>query len=120
MGVAPRRVVLVSESPGLAAVLGRMLDRNDRLTRIASPDDLADLGGTIDLVVLDVPAGGRAATGERVRRRFKGPLIVLVDAEDGGRGLAKDPARKLLVRPFAVTDLDAALRALIGDRREPV
>jgi hypothetical protein len=106
-----RRVVLVSESAGLAAVLSRLLDRSDRLTRVATPGDLAGRVGPIDLVVLDVPAAGRRATCEQLRRRYAGPLIVLVDAGDEGRGLPADKGRTLLTRPFAAADLAAALRA---------
>jgi hypothetical protein len=107
----PRRLVLLSESAGLAAVLTCLLDPRDRLTRSAWTDDaagdrhLADA----DLVVLDVPRDARAAAFAQVRRRYRGPVVVLVDRGDKGRGLPPDPGRTLLARPFSTDDLRAAL-----------
>jgi hypothetical protein len=107
----PERVLLLSESAGLAAVLGGLLDGDDRLTRVGSLREAAD-GGRLagaDAVVLDTPADGRATALEHLRRQYRGPLVVLVERGAEGRKLPPDQARTLLVRPFAADDLGAAL-----------
>jgi hypothetical protein len=106
-----RRLLLLSESAGLAAVLTRLLDRRDRITRTgwsAQATDQVGLGEA-DLVVLDVPRAGRAAACQQLRRRYHGPIVVLVERGDGGRALPADQARTLLARPFSTDDLRAAL-----------
>jgi hypothetical protein len=107
----PRRVLLLSESAGLAAVLTRLLDRSDRLSRLASFHELADGSalGAADAVVLDLPPEDRGAVLEQLRRRYQGPLVVLVARGDDGGDLPPDDARTLLARPFSADDLSAAL-----------
>jgi hypothetical protein len=107
----PERVLLLSESAGLAAILGGLLDGDDRLTRVGSLREAAD-GGRLagaDAVVLDTPADGRATALEHLRRQYRGPLVVLVERGAEGRKLPPDQARTLLLRPFAADDLGAAL-----------
>ena len=106
-----RRLLLLSESAGLAAVLTRLLDRRDRITRTGWSAQATDEGGLgeADLVVLDVPRAGRAAACQQLRRRYHGPVVVLVERGDDGRGLPADQARTLLARPFSTDDLRAAL-----------
>jgi hypothetical protein len=106
-----RRLLLLSESAGLAAVLTRLLDRRDRITRTGWSAQATDQGGLgeADLVVLDVPRAGRAAACQQLRRRYHGPVVVLVERGDGGRGLPADQARTLLARPFSTDDLRVAL-----------
>ena len=107
----PRRLLLLSESAGLAAVLTRLLDRRDRLTRTGWSREATDQGGLgeADLVVLDVPRTGRAAAFQQLRRRYQGPVVVLVERGDDGHALPADQARTLLARPFSADDLRAAL-----------
>jgi hypothetical protein len=107
----PRRLVLLSESAGLAAVLTRLLDRRDQLTRSDWSREVAEQGGfgNADLVVLDVPRAGRAAAFQQLRRRYRGPVVVFVERGDNGRGLPADEARTLLARPFSTDELTAAL-----------
>jgi hypothetical protein len=106
-----RRLLLLSESPGLAAVLTRLLDRRDRLTRTGWSREASNQAGLAetDLVVLDVPRAGRAAAFQQLRRRYQGPVVVLVERGDDGRGLPADQARTLLARPFSTDDLRVAL-----------
>jgi hypothetical protein len=106
-----RRVLLLSESAGLAAVLTRLLDRRDQLTRSGWSREVAEQGGfgNADLVVLDVPRAGRAAAFQQLRRRYRGPVVVFVERGDKGRGLPADEARTLLARPFSTHELKAAL-----------
>jgi hypothetical protein len=107
----PRRVVLLSESAGLATVLGRLLDRRDQLTRIGWPREVAEQGELdhADLVVLDVPDADRIAAVDQLRRRYRGPVVVFVERGDDGRRLPPDPACTLLARPFSADELRAAL-----------
>ena len=107
----PRQVLLLSESAGLAAVLTRLLDRRDQLTRSGWSREVAEQGGfgNADLVVLDVPRAGRAAAFQQLRRRYRGPVVVFVERGDKGRGLPADEARTLLARPFSTHELKAAL-----------
>lgn len=118
----PRRVLLLSESAGLAAVLGRLLDRPDRLRRLSSLRELAEgreLEAT-DAVVLDLRRDDRAAAIGQVRRRYLGPLVVLVGkGDDGGGGLYPDDACTLLARPFSSIDLGAALAIPVLARPAP-
>jgi hypothetical protein len=106
-----RRLLLLSESAGLAAVLTRLLDRRDQVTRTGWSQQAKDQGelGRADLVVLDVPRDGRAAACQQLRRRYHGPVVVLVERGDDGRGLPADQARTLLARPFSTDELRAAL-----------
>jgi len=106
-----RRLLLLSESAGLAAVLARLLDRRDRITRTGWSREAADQRGLgeADLVVLDVPRAGRAAAFQQLRRRYQGPVVVLVERGDDGHALPADEARTLLARPFSSHDLRAAL-----------
>jgi hypothetical protein len=110
-GLAARRVVLLAESAGLAAVLGHLLGPADRLSRLGS---LRALGAgrlveDADVVVLDLPDEDRAAAVGQVRRCYAGPLVVLAgEGEAPGRS-GLDDACILVPRPFSVEDLAAAL-----------
>jgi DNA-binding response OmpR family regulator len=106
-----RRVVLLAESAGLAAVLNHLLDPADRLSRIGSLRELAESRAvdSADVIVLDVPVEDRADAFAEVRRRFLGPVVVLVARGDKGGGLHLDDAATLLTRPFSTEELGAAL-----------
>jgi hypothetical protein len=106
-----RRVLLVAESAGLAAVLHHLLDPADRLSRIGSLRELPESRAleAADVVVLDVAPEDRVAAVGQVRRRYLGPLVVLVDRADGPGGLRPDDACRLLPRPFTAEELAAAL-----------
>jgi hypothetical protein len=106
-----RRVVLVAESAGLAAVLGHLLGPGDRLSRLESLRDLADgqaLEGA-DMVVLDLPDEDRAVAVGHVRRGYGGPLVVLAGEGEDPDGSGLDDACTLVARPFSVESLRAAL-----------
>jgi hypothetical protein len=110
-GELGRRVVLLAESAGLAAVLGHLLGPGDRLSRL---DSLRELPGSrlledADLVVLDLPDEDRAAAVGQVRRRYRGPLVILAGEEADPGGSDLDDACTLLARPFSVEELSAAL-----------
>jgi hypothetical protein len=107
----PRRVVLLSEDAGLAAVLTRLLDRRDQLVRIGWSREVAEQGecDDADLVVLDVPRADRLAAFDQLRRRYRGPMVVFVERGEDGRRLPPDQARTLLARPFSADELKAAL-----------
>ena len=113
-----RRVLLLAESAGLAAVLNHLLDPADRLSRIGSLRELAETRAleNTDVVVLDVPAEDRAAAVGQIRRRYLGPLVVLATRGENIGGLRLDDAATLLARPFSADDLGAALAAPGGSR----
>ena len=106
-GLHRRRVVLVAESAGLAAVLNQLLDPADRLSRLGSLRELAESRSldTADVVVLDVPAEERAAAVGQIRRRYLGPLVILVTKGEPIAGLRLDDACGLLFRPFSAEEL---------------
>jgi hypothetical protein len=106
-----RRVVLLAESAGVVAVLGHLLGPADRLSRVGSLRELAgsrSLEGA-DVVVLDLPNEDPAAAVAQVRRRYRGPLVVLAGEGERPAGPLPDEACTLLARPFSVEELAAAL-----------
>jgi DNA-binding response OmpR family regulator len=115
-----RRVVLVAESAGLAVVLGHLLGPTDRLSRLGSLRELPDSQAleNADVVVLDLPDGDRAAAVGQVRRRYRGPLVVLAGEGEDPDSLPLDDARTVLHRPFSVDQLRAALAVGAANRRK--
>jgi hypothetical protein len=107
----PRRVVLLSGSPGLAALLKYLLGASGTLTRFTGVREAADRDGLADAdtVVLDLPREGADTTLAQVRHRYRGELIVLADRGHGRPEAAPDPAWTLLERPFSAVDLGTAL-----------
>ena len=108
----PRRVVLLSESAGLAALLKYLLGASGTLTRFTGVREAADRDGLADAdtVVLDMPREGADTTLAQVRHRYRGELIVLADrGRHRHRAVAPDPALTLLERPFSAVDLGTAL-----------
>ena len=108
----PRRVVLLSESAGLAALLKFLLGASGTLTRFATIREADDREGLqdADTVVLDLPREGADTTLAQVRHRYRGELIVLADrGRHRHRGVAPDSALRLLERPFSAVDLGTAL-----------
>ncbi|HSO51162.1 MAG TPA: hypothetical protein VL330_00085 [Actinomycetes bacterium] len=107
----PRRVVLLSESAGLAALLKYLLGASGTLTRFTGVREAADRDGLADAdtVVLDLPRDGADTTLAQVRHRYRGELIVLADRGHGHPTAAPDPAWTLLQRPFSAVDLGTAL-----------
>ena len=106
-----RRVLLLGESAGLAAVLHHLLDPADRLSRLGNLRELAETRAleNADVVVLDVAAEDRTAAVAQVRRRYLGPLVVLVTKGDDTSRLPLDDAATLLTRPFSAEALGRAL-----------
>jgi hypothetical protein len=107
----PRRVVLLSESMGLAALLKYLLGASGTVTRFTGVREAADRDGLLDAdtVVLDLPRDGADTTLAQVRHRYRGELIVLADRGRGRSQAAPDPAWTLLERPFSAVDLGTAL-----------
>ena len=107
----PRRVVLLSESAGLAALLKYLLGASGTVTRFTGVREAADQDGLADAdtVVLDLPRDGADTTLAQVRHRYRGELIVLADRGHGHPAAAPDPAWTLLQRPFSAVDLGTAL-----------
>jgi hypothetical protein len=108
----PRRVVLLSDSMGLAALVKYLLGASGTLTRFATLREADDRDGLedADTVLLDLPREGGDTTLAQVRHRYRGELVVLADrGRHRHRGVAPDPALKLLERPFSAVDLGTAL-----------
>jgi hypothetical protein len=107
----PGPVLLLSESAGLAAVLGRLLEREDQLTRLGSVRELAarETFAGVEAVVVDAPRVGRSAALEHLRDRYAGPLVVLVESGGGPVSLLPNEELTILHRPFSADDLGAAL-----------
>ena len=107
----PRRVVLLSESAGLAALLKYLLGASGTLTRFATLREAGDRDGldNADTVVLDLPREGGDTTLAQVRHRYRGELIVLAERGRGRPAAAPDPAWTMLERPFSAVDLGTAL-----------
>jgi hypothetical protein len=108
----PRRVVLLSESPWLAALLKYLLGASGSVTRFTGVREAADRDGLdeADTVVLDLPRDGADTALAQVRHRYRGELIVLADrGRHRHHGVAPDPALTLLERPFSAVDLGTAL-----------
>ena len=109
----PRRVVLLSESIGLAALLRYLLGASGTLTRFATLREADDRDGLddADTVVLDLPREGTDTVLAQVRHRYRGELIVLADRGNGRPKGAADLAWSwtVLERPFSAVDLGTAL-----------
>jgi hypothetical protein len=117
----PARVLLLSDSAGLAAVLGGLLRGEERLVRAGSLREAAEGGGLAgtDAVVLDSHPDGRLAALDQLRQVYDGPLVVLVERGLRGSDLPPDDARTVLVRPFAAEDLGAVLGLPPADAATP-
>jgi hypothetical protein len=109
----PRRVVLLSESMGLAALVKYLLGASGTLTRFATLREADDRDGLedADTVVLDLPRGGPDTALAQVRHRYRGELVVLADPGQGRPEAMADLAWTwtLLERPFSAVDLGTAL-----------
>jgi hypothetical protein len=107
----PRRVVLLSESGGLAVLLRHLLGGGDRLHRFASLGEALDHQGLLDAdtVLLDLPGEAADTAVAHVRHHWKGPLVVLADRGRPRPDVPLQPAWTFLTRPFSVQDLAAAL-----------
>jgi len=106
----PRRVVLLSESTGLATLLKHLLGPSGRLHQCASLLEAVeqDVLEDADTVVLDLP-GERFGAVLAHLGHHHGALIVLADRGQQGSGVVLDPAWTLLTRPFSVHSLGTAL-----------
>ena len=107
----PGRVLLLSESAALAAVLGRLLGGDEQLTQLDSLRAATESGelANHDAVVVDVPRRGRGTILEHLRRHYHGPLVVLVEWGADASDLPADEGMTPLARPFAADQLRAAL-----------
>ncbi len=102
----PRRVVLLTRDASLVVAVKALLDDDDWVSELESPQELPPAGELpADAVVVDLPGPARAASIERVRGRFSGPLVVLL-------GHGEDPATagvtyrcSVLTRPFGMSQL---------------
>ena len=85
-----------------------LLGEERRVNVISSPVELAK-GPPPDVVVVDVPAPDRGAACEKVRRHYRGPLLVFLGHGESGHDLPADRNRTLLTRSFSPRQLSIAL-----------
>jgi hypothetical protein len=118
-GELRRRVVLVSESQGLAAMLEHLLGNGGTLTQFASLGEAVGRDGFAhaNTVVLDLPHGDVGGALAEVRGRYRGELIMLAERRPLGHGVAPDPDWVLLERPFSAMALAATLGLQPADAR---
>jgi hypothetical protein len=107
----PLRVVLLSESAGLATLLRHLLDGGDRLVHFGSLREALDRDGLqdADTVVLDLPREGADTAVAHVRHHWRGRLVVLAARGQDRPHAPLEPAWTLLTRPFSAQALAAAL-----------
>src|SRR6266536_2821724 len=104
--VVPRHVVLLTRDASLVVAVKALLGDEDRVSELESPQELPPVGELpVDAVVIDLPSASRKASIERVRGRFSGPLVVLLEH-------GEDPAKarityrcSVLTRPFGMSQL---------------
>ena len=102
----PRHVVLLTRDASLVVAVKALLGDEDRVSELESPQELPPVGELpVDAVVIDLPSASRKASIERVRGRFSGPLVVLLEH-------GEDPAKarityrcSVLTRPFGMSQL---------------
>ena len=107
--VVERQVVLLSRDEGLASTIGRLLSNGDRIARYHSAE-LADWSAPeVATVILDSQPQARRLSYKRVRERYHGPLIMLLDSDEPRPDLPPDEARRYLHHPFKVAELSRLL-----------
>ncbi|HZD37952.1 MAG TPA: GAF domain-containing protein [Actinomycetes bacterium] len=83
-----------------------LLDDDDRVTELESPDELPPAGELpVDAVVVDLPSASRKASVERVRGRFSGPLVVLLAHGEDTAKARLTYRCSVLTRPFGMAQL---------------
>lgn len=116
----PRRVVLLSESTGLAGLLKHLLGPSGRLHRFASLLEAVEESALedADTVVLDLPSKRLGPVLAKLHHDYQGELIVLSNRGQQGSGVIYHPAWTLVTRPFSVHTLGTALGLPGHDRGE--
>jgi len=126
--------VLLSRDTSLRFALKTLLSEHDTVSELQSPKGWRSLNGTpVDAVVVDLPPSLRTAAVESLRRKFTGPLVVLLDL---GEDLDDDASRlrcAVLHRPFGMAELWSLLtsdrydisdisyeQAQVGELTEPM
>jgi hypothetical protein len=103
-------VLLLTRDASLVVAVKALLDDDDRVSELESPEELPPVGELpVDAVVIDLPRRSRAASVEGVRGRYSGPLVLLL-------AHGEDPAKarvayrcSVLTRPFGMSQLWALL-----------
>jgi hypothetical protein len=102
----PRHVVILTRDTSLAIALKALLGNHDRLTEIDSPNGWRALNGSpVDAVVVDLPRAPRKAAVEALKRKFTGPLIILLDPGEELAMTIDQQRCSTLQRPFGLSEL---------------
>jgi hypothetical protein len=113
-------VILLSEEPSVGSLFELAIDAHDRLIVAANEDELrAALDSPAETVVIDLPAGERVETWERVRALHAGMVLVAVDRPDETQDWPPDLGRRFLVRPLRAEEIAEALAVRPPILREP-
>jgi len=105
----PQHVTLLYRGVRSDTDLLALLGEERVVNVISAPLDLARGGPPADVVVVDVPAEDRPAVCQELRYYYLGPLVVLLHPGDNSHDLPPDRTRTLLIRPFSMRELAAAL-----------
>ena len=101
-----RHVVLLTRDASLAVAVRALLDDGDTVTELESPQELPPMGQLpVDAIVVDLPSKMRAASVERVRGRFSGPLVVLLGHGEDAASARGTYRCAVLSRPFGMSQL---------------
>jgi hypothetical protein len=106
-----QRVTLLYRGARPGVELLALLGEDRAVNVIKAPPELSTGGPPADVVIVDVPAEDRRAVCEQIRRRYRGPLIVLLHPADNSHDLPPDRSRTLLTRPFSLRELVVAVAA---------
>jgi membrane protease YdiL (CAAX protease family) len=97
-----RHLALLGGSPSLVAALRFMLHPDDRVIELplreSRPWELAD----VDAVMVDLPVRWRRSAVERIRARYSGRLVVMVDPTDDHAALVAEHDCLVIERPIDI------------------
>jgi hypothetical protein len=103
-------IVVFSTDPALISAMRATVSHTTPVIQLTeAPGRAAWAAGDAGAVVLDVTPELRRSAYREIRRRHRGRLVLIIDAEEGAEerteALPADAARLTMTRPFAVAEL---------------